>query len=284
MPAAFPTQARSTSLDGSSQTAAAFPRLRCTSQIVIPARLASTRLPEKLLLRETGKTVLQHTFEAASLARRPAGVIVAVDCEKLRSAVETFNGTAMLTDSTLKSGTDRVAQVAARMSDVDIFINVQGDEPEITAEAIDQVAELLESNPSAHVATLSAPIRDRDRLEDPACVKVVRDHYGRALYFSRSPIPHARSWDEALLRGNPPVFLQHIGLYAYRREFLLHLKDLPESPCEQLEKLEQLRFLQAGYEVVVGCIEHAPRGIDTPSDYRAFVQRQCCTLRAVRGA
>lgn len=256
----------------------AFPRLHCRSQIVIPARLASTRLPEKLLLRETGKTVLQHTFEAASKAHRPAGVTIAVDCEKLRLAVDDFGGEAILTDPNLQSGTDRVAEVAARMPEVDIFINVQGDEPEISANAIDTVAQLLETTPDASIATLVAPIRERERLDDPACVKVVRDTAGRALYFSRSPIPHARSWDEALLASDPPVFLQHIGIYAYRREFLLGLKDLPPSPLEDLEKLEQLRFLQAGHQIMVGLIEHAPKGIDTPADYRAFVGRQSCQM------
>ena len=251
-------------------------RTHCHSQIIIPARLASTRLPEKLLLRETGKTVLQHTFESASLAKRPEGIVIAVDCEKLEKTVKSFGGRTMLTDPTLQSGTDRVAAVAKQMPEVDLFINVQGDEPEITAEAIDEVTRLLESNPQADVATLAAHIRDRLRLEDPACVKVVRDHNGRALYFSRSPIPHARSWDESLLSSNPPAFLQHIGIYAYRRQFLLKLAQLPASPLEQLEKLEQLRFLQAGSEIVLGVIEHAPKGIDTWNDYREFVKRQSC--------
>jgi 3-deoxy-manno-octulosonate cytidylyltransferase (CMP-KDO synthetase) len=251
-------------------------RTHCHSQIIIPARLASTRLPEKLLLRETGKTVLQHTFESASLAKRPDGIVIAVDCERLDKTVRSFGGRSVLTDSSLQSGTDRVAAVAKLMPEVDLFINVQGDEPEITAEAIDEVTRLLESNPDADVATLAAPIRDRMRLEDPACVKVVRDHQGRALYFSRSPIPHARSWDESLLSSNPPAFLQHIGIYAYRRQFLLKLAQLPASPLEQLEKLEQLRFLQAGSQIVMGVIEHAPKGIDTWNDYREFVKRQSC--------
>ncbi len=261
-----------------SPSAFVFPRLHTTSRIVIPARLASTRLPEKLLLRETGKTVLQHTFESASNARRPGGITIAVDCDRLKREAEMFGGTAILTDPSLPSGTDRVAAVAAGMPEVDIFINVQGDEPEISAEAIDLVTELLESRPEAQVATLAAPIRHRERLEDPACVKVVRDGQQRALYFSRSPIPHARSWDAALLESNPPVFLQHIGLYAYRREFLMQLSSLPASPLEQIEKLEQLRFLQAGCQILVGLIEHAPKGIDTPSDYRSFVQRQSLAL------
>lgn len=248
-------------------------RFRC--QIVIPARLASTRLPEKLLLRETGKTVLRHTFESASRALRPVGITVAVDCSRLHDEVISFGGRAVMTDTELPSGTDRVAVVAEQMPDIDGFINVQGDEPEIPGAAIDLVAELLEAHPEADVATLAAPIRDRQRLDDPAVVKVVRDSMGWALYFSRSPIPHARGWDDELLQAHPPTFLQHLGIYGYRREFLMRLARLPVSPLEQIERLEQLRFLQAGCKIVVGTIEHATRGIDTSNDYRAFVRR-CC--------
>jgi 3-deoxy-manno-octulosonate cytidylyltransferase (CMP-KDO synthetase) len=246
-----------------------------SSRIVIPARLASTRLPEKLLLRETGKTVLQHTFESASAATRPSGIIVAVDSPRLAREVEGFGGLAVLTDPDLPSGTDRVAEVARQFPEIDVFINVQGDEPEIAGAAIDLVADLLERHPRADVATLAAPIRDRHRLEDPSCVKVVCDHQQRALYFSRSPIPHARSWEDQLLNCDPPTFLQHIGIYGYRREFLLKLAELPPSPLEQLEKLEQLRFLQAGCEIVVGQVSAPTQGIDTWNDYRAFVRRRC---------
>jgi 3-deoxy-manno-octulosonate cytidylyltransferase (CMP-KDO synthetase) len=258
-------------------TATVFNTKRCVSQIVIPARLASTRLPEKLLLRETGKPLLQHTFESAQAALKPKGITVAVDCQRLYDTVTAFGGSAMMTDPALPSGTDRVAVVARQMPDIDIFVNVQGDEPEISAEAIDQVVELLEANSSAAVATLACPIRERDRLEDPACVKVVCDVYGKALYFSRSPIPHARSWDEKALTANPPLFLHHIGIYAYRRDFLLQLNSLPASPLEEVEKLEQLRFLQAGYQIMVGVCAQASKGIDTPADYREFVKRTSCS-------
>ena len=134
------------------------------------------------------------------------------------------------------------------------------------------MADLLAQNPAAHIATLATPIRQLERLEDPACVKVVRDQNQLALYFSRSVIPHVRSWEQGLT-ADPPVFLQHIGIYAYRTDFLLNIADVPHSPLEQLEKLEQLRFLQAGYKIVVGLTEHAAVGIDTPDDYRGFVQR-----------
>ncbi|GIW97587.1 MAG: 3-deoxy-manno-octulosonate cytidylyltransferase [Pirellulaceae bacterium] len=250
-----------------------FPKIHCVSQIVIPARLHSSRLPKKLLLRETGKTVLQHTFEAARRASLPEGILVAVDSEELFSEVTRFGGTAVMTDPNLPSGTDRVAVVAQQQPDIDIFVNVQGDEPEIDPEAVDLVVTLLATNPTAMIATVATPIREAAQLDNPACVKVVMDHQGRALYFSRSPIPHARSWQADMLHREPPLFWQHLGIYAYRREFLVRLGDIPPSPLEQTEQLEQLRFLQVGAEIVVGRIDAAPKGIDTPADYRAFVSR-----------
>jgi 3-deoxy-manno-octulosonate cytidylyltransferase (CMP-KDO synthetase) len=242
-------------------------------KIVIPARLASTRLPEKLLLRETGKTVLEHTFLACQKAKLPSGIIIAVDHEKTHQAVSDFGGHAVMTDPNAPSGTDRIAEVARAFPDVDVFINVQGDEPEIAGDAIDLAMKLLLENPGASVATLGTPIRSRSNLEDPACVKVVCGHDGTALYFSRSAIPHPREWSDGLLSLARPAFLQHIGIYAYRRDFLMKLHQLPESPLEQIEKLEQLRFLQAGHQIVVGIIPASHRGIDTRADYDAFKAR-----------
>ncbi len=243
-------------------------------EIVIPARLASTRLPEKLLLCETGKTVLEHTYLACQKAKLPKGITIAVDHAQLFETVERFGGDAVMTDINAQSGTDRIAEVARARPDVDVFINVQGDEPEIAGSSIDTVMELLQSDPSAHVATLATPIRSKSDLEDPACVKVVCGHDGAALYFSRSVIPHPRSWDDGLLLAQPPCFLQHLGIYAYRRDFLLQLAELPMSPLEQIEKLEQLRFLQAGRRILVGIVDRSPRGIDTREDYEAFKLRQ----------
>jgi 3-deoxy-manno-octulosonate cytidylyltransferase (CMP-KDO synthetase) len=241
--------------------------------IVIPARLASTRLPRKLLLTETGKPLIQHTFEGASRATKPRGVIVAADHEEIVNAVRAFGGCVEMTDPEARSGTDRVAEIAGRMPEVDIFVNVQGDEPEIRGTAIDLAIELLAARPDAVMSTLATPIRDRDQLNDPACVKVVMDQVGRALYFSRSAIPYAREWDDQLLSANPPHFFQHIGLYAYRRDFLLKLAKLPQSSMEQIEKLEQLRVLESGFEILVGVVHETSVGIDTPADYRAFVSR-----------
>ncbi len=243
------------------------------AEIVIPARLASTRLPEKLLLCETGMTVLEHTYRACTHSQKAHSITVAVDDQRLMTCVQAFGGKGEMTSIDCQSGTDRIAQVAARHEGIDLFVNVQGDEPEILGSSIDAVIELLVANPNAGIATLATPIRSREHLEDPACVKVVVGHHAQALYFSRSVIPHPRSWNDGLLEVEPPHFLQHLGIYAYRRDFLLRLSDFPPSPLEQLEKLEQLRFLQAGIPIVVGVVPVAPRGIDTRADYEAFKAR-----------
>jgi 3-deoxy-manno-octulosonate cytidylyltransferase (CMP-KDO synthetase) len=243
------------------------------STIVIPARLASTRLPRKLLLAQTGQPLIQHTYEAASRATRPCGVLVAADCDEIAAAVRAFGGRVELTSLDCASGTDRVAEIARLLPGVDIFVNVQGDEPEISARAIDLAIELLESDPTAVMSTLATPIRNQEQLLDPACVKVIFDQRRRAIYFSRAPIPFARNWDDALLTADPPYFHQHIGLYAYRREFLLQLASLPRAAIERVENLEQLRVLDAGHTILVGTIDEPTIGIDTPEDYRAFVER-----------
>jgi 3-deoxy-manno-octulosonate cytidylyltransferase (CMP-KDO synthetase) len=248
-------------------------RMQPTSQIVIPARLASTRLPRKLLLCESGKPLIQHTYEAASRATRPKGVRVATDHAEIYDAVRAFGGQVEMTNPDAPSGTDRVAEVARRLDDTQIIVNVQGDEPEIAGRSIDLAIELLEANPQAVMSTLATPIRSRRQLEDPACVKVVFDRSGRAMYFSRSPIPCPREWEDSLLAADLPHFYQHVGLYAYRREFLLQLADLPPSSLEQIERLEQLRVLEAGYSILVGVVDEPTFGIDTPEDYRAFVEK-----------
>lgn len=242
-------------------------------RIVVPARLASTRLPEKLLLNDTGMTVLEHTYRSCQKAALPVGITIAVDHPRTLEIVRAFGGEAMMTDVDAQSGTDRIAEVAAAHPEVELFVNVQGDEPEIAGEAIDQVMNLLIANPTASVATLATPIRTKENLDDPACVKVVCGHDGSALYFSRSVIPHPRQWDPLMLDRDPPLFLQHIGIYAYRRSFLMQLRSLPASDAEQTEKLEQLRFLQAGHRIVVGIVESSHRGIDTLADYVAFKAR-----------
>lgn len=243
-------------------------------QIVIPARLASTRLPEKLMLRVGGKSILQHTHEAASRSALASGVIVAVDDPRLADLVESFGGRAELTSPACQSGTDRVAEVAQRMPDTDVFVNVQGDEPEIDPAAIDLVAQMLLDHPEADLVTVAKPIRDGETLHDPNCVKVVVGDQRQALLFSRAAIPWVRDGAVAdRLLDEPPLFWHHVGLYAYRRDFLLWFQSQPPAVLEMTERLEQLRALSAGKRILVGRVEQAARGIDTREDLLAFETR-----------
>jgi 3-deoxy-manno-octulosonate cytidylyltransferase (CMP-KDO synthetase) len=241
---------------------------------VIPARLASTRLPNKMLLRETGKPLVQHTWESACRSVRPIEVLIAADSQELADEARRFGARVILTDPDCASGTDRVAEAARQLPDADILVNVQGDEPEVSGEAIDLAIRLLEANPAAVMSTVAAPLREQENLDNPACVKVVFDDAGRALYFSRSRIPHVRNWDDSLLTADPPHFFQHMGLYAYRRDFLFKLAAAPRSALEKLESLEQLRVLAMGETILVGVVDQPTAGIDTPEDYRAFVSRR----------
>lgn len=236
--------------------------------IIIPARYASSRLPGKPLLRETGKYLIQHVYEQACRARAQA-VVVATDDDRILRAVQSFGGEVMMTREDHPSGTDRVAEVARRL-DADIIVNVQGDEPLVEPASLNLLADLLIRDPFADMATLAVPIPSVEAWRDPGCVKVVCDERGRALYFSRSPIPHVRDGEPDLQR-RPARFLQHLGLYAYRRNFLFELASLPPHPLEEFEKLEQLRVLAVGRSINVGIVSHAGRGVDTPADYQRFV-------------
>jgi 3-deoxy-manno-octulosonate cytidylyltransferase (CMP-KDO synthetase) len=238
--------------------------------IVIPARYNSQRLPGKPLLRATGKYLIQHVYERATQAKRTSHVVVATDDRRIAVAVEGFGGQAVLTDPAHPSGTDRVAE-AAKEIQADAIINLQGDEPLVDPASIDVLAELLERDPNADMATLAAPLTSREQWLNPSCVKVVRDRRGRAMYFSRSPIPYVRD-GEPDFAARPPAALQHLGIYAYRRVALFRLALEPADAIEQLEKLEQLRALAFGFRIHVGVVEHAARGIDTPEDYEWFVR------------
>ena len=237
--------------------------------VVIPARYASSRLPGKPLLRDTGKYLIQHVYEQAcqSCANE---VVVATDDDRIMLAVASFGGRAVMTRADHPSGTDRIAEVAKGL-DADVVINLQGDEPLIDPDTLDKLPELLYEDRAADIATLAVPITSLEQWRDPNCVKVVRDSCGRALYFSRSPIPFVRDRQPDFLR-QPPIFLQHLGLYAYRRSFLMKLATLPPEPLEELEKLEQLRVLAIGRCIQVGIVQHAARGVDTPADYQRFVE------------
>lgn len=242
---------------------------------IIPARLASSRLPQKLLLAETGKPLLQYTWEAACRATQLSEIIVATDSEEIAEVVQAFGGTCEITRDNHPSGTDRIAEVVRRrFSDAEIIVNIQGDEPDIDPASLDQLVELLAENPASEMATLCTPITTREQWADNSCTKVVCAANGAAMYFSRCPIPFYRDGEpDELLVGDTPWRL-HLGLYAYRREFLLRLTELPPSRLEKLERLEQLRALESGATIQVGEVAHPAAGIDTPDDYARFVRRQ----------
>ena len=236
--------------------------------IVIPARYASSRLPGKPLLRETGKYLIQHVYELAAKAACGADVIVATDDERIRDAVESFGGRATMTRDDHPSGTDRVAEVAESL-DAEVVVNLQGDEPQFASADVDKLAGLLTGNRNTLMATLAVPIRSDADYRNPNVVKVVCDDAGRALYFSRSPMPMVRDGEPDFAGG---LFLQHLGVYAYRRDVLLTLAKTPPHPLETTEKLEQLRALAHGIPIRVGVIPAAHKGVDTPADYEAFVR------------
>lgn len=248
-------------------------RLEMRVSGIIPARLHSTRLPRKLLLSETGRPLIQYTWEAARRAKSLTEVIVAADHEEIAAVVRGFGGRCELTGEH-SSGTDRIAEVVKRCClQSDIIVNIQGDEPELDSAHIDQLVNLLANDPSAQMATLCTTIKTRQQLDDPSCVKVVCDATGRALYFSRCPIPFVRDDDPAILLTADSPWRLHIGIYAYRRDFLLRMSTLPTSRLERLEKLEQLRVLELGERILVGEVFHSSAGIDTPDDYRRFIAR-----------
>lgn len=237
--------------------------------VCIPARYASTRFPGKVLAKDTGKFLIQHTWEQARKAKLPERVVIAADDEKIVEAARTFGAECVLTSTEHNSGTDRIAEALGR-SDAEIIINVQGDEPQIDPDHIDFLARLLLDSPEAPMATLAAGFTSREQVLDPNVVKVILDAHGRAIYFSRSVIPYDR---ERAGVGDVGHYLRHIGIYAYRREFLLTITSLPQTPLEKFEKLEQLRVIEHGYTILVGKVEHTCEGIDTPEQYAGFVQR-----------
>lgn len=237
---------------------------------VIPARYDSTRFPGKPLLRETGKYLIQHVCERVALATTVDRVIVATDDVRIREAVQSFGGECVMTRADHPSGTDRVAEVAASL-DVDLILNVQGDEPEIDPHHLDALIQRMQSDADAAVGTLCCPFPNELDPRDPNKVKVVLDNTGRALYFSRSLIPYPR--DSAGIPESPSDWQLHVGVYAYRRAALQKLSQLPPAPLETLERLEQLRALHHGMSIAVVSVDGAAPGIDTPADYSAFLSR-----------
>jgi 3-deoxy-manno-octulosonate cytidylyltransferase (CMP-KDO synthetase) len=224
---------------------------------VIPARLASTRFPAKALAPLQGKPILQHVWERSSQARHLNHLLIATDDETIASTARRFGAGVCMTSPDHPSGTDRVAEAAAAF-DHELVVNIQGDEPLIDPSAIDAAILALRDEPDAPMGTLAKRIEERSEIHNPNVVKVVTDRRGRAIYFSRSPIPYDR--------GGGAVYFKHIGLYVYRRQFLLDYPALPPGPLEQAEKLEQLRALENGFCIQVAETNYESLGVDTPED------------------
>ena len=224
---------------------------------VIPARYHSSRLPGKPLIKIAGKPLIQWVYERASQAEHLAEVLVATDDERVFQTVTDFGGRARMTRSTHLSGTDRVVEVAGAMEG-DVFVNIQGDEPLIAPATIDAICVPFRKDPSLLITTARVAITDPTEEKSPHVVKVVVDRQGRALYFSRSPIPYPQS--------SPATFYKHLGIYGYRRDFLLTLFRLRPSLLERIESLEQLRFLEDGVEIRVILAEEDSIGVDTAED------------------
>jgi len=236
---------------------------------VIPARYASSRFPGKALVSIGSKTMLQHVYERVSLARYLTNVIIATDDQRIYDEARRFGGMVRMTRPDHLSGTDRVAEVASSDT-AEWIVNVQGDEPLIDPGAIDAAILPLLDEPSIPMGTLKKRIEDPHEVGDPNVVKVVTDRFENAIYFSRSTIPYPR--DQASgpapspARGKPEVHFKHIGLYVYRRDFLLRYPDMPVGPLEKAERLEQLRALENGHKIRVVETEYESIGVDTPDD------------------
>ena len=227
---------------------------------VIPARLESTRLAKKLLRTIEGKPLLQFVYENAERAKSVKRVLVACDHESIKDCVEGFGGEVILTSPHHTSGTERVAEVAHHTA-YEIVINLQGDEPLMNAEVIDQVAEALRQDPTCVMSTACIRRSDPREFANPNVVKLTKDRFGYALYFSRAPIPHNRD-------GGPTDFFKHLGIYGYRRGFLLQFAALSPSLLEQREKLEQLRAIDNGFKIKVVETVHDSIGVDTEEDFQ----------------
>jgi 3-deoxy-manno-octulosonate cytidylyltransferase (CMP-KDO synthetase) len=233
--------------------------------VVIPARYGSTRFPGKPLALLQGKPMIQHVYEGAAKAARAEEVVVATDDARIAEAVKRFGGTAVMTSPACRSGTDRAAEVA-RTREASVVVNVQGDEPLVRAEMIDQLAEFLERHEAVPMASLMTPWRSSEDLANPNAVKVVTDRDGFALYFSRAPIPFERA--NAPTRQRADRHWKHLGIYGYQRRFLLQFPSLEPTPLERSEQLEQLRALEHGWRIKLLETAHDSIGVDTPEDLK----------------
>ena len=229
--------------------------------IVIPARYASTRLPGKPLVQLAGKPMVQRVYERAKLVKSAERVIVATDDERVLKVVEGFGGEARMTRPDHRTGTERIAEVAAH-TEGDVYVNVQGDEPLLDPEAVDTAVGALLEEPLAAIATVAVAIKTPADIMDPNVVKTVLDFDGNALYFSRAPIPWVRdSATHVAVRH-----LKHLGLYVFQREALLEYPTLPQGELEKIEQLEQLRWMENGWKIRVAEVEHDAVSVDVPAD------------------
>jgi 3-deoxy-manno-octulosonate cytidylyltransferase (CMP-KDO synthetase) len=229
---------------------------------VIPARLASTRLPRKMLREVGGKPLIGVVYEAVHSSPLLAEVIVATDCDEIMDACRQHGWNAQMTSASHRSGTERVHEISGRES-ADVYVNVQGDEPLVRPEHISTLLQVME-NPAAQVGSLMTHAAAVD-IPNPNAVKVVTDLTGRALYFSRATIPHDRD-------GTNPRYFKHLGLYAYRKSALDRFVTLPESSLEKSERLEQLRFLENGISIYLGETEYDSVGVDTEKDLQRVIE------------
>lgn len=227
---------------------------------VIPSRMASTRIQRKPLLPIQGKPMIQWVYENASRCSALTDVVVATDNEEIASLIHKIGGKTVMTDSNLATGSDRVAVVAEQFPEMDVIINLQGDEPFIKPNMLEQLVTPYLLGESPEMTTLANPLVMKTEYNDPGAVKVITDLRGNAIYFSRSPIPYFRAQETA------PVY-HHIGLYAFRRDFLMIYKTLNQTPLEKTESLEQLRVLEHGYKIRVCLTEEKSLEINTPEEY-----------------
>ncbi len=229
--------------------------------VVIPARYASTRLPGKPLVSLAGKPMIQRVYERAKLAARVDRVIVATDDERIVKAVEGFGGEARMTRADHRTGTERVAEVAAHEAG-DVFVNVQGDEPLLDPVTVDAAVASLLEEPAVEISTVATPIKTPSDIMDPNVAKVVLDFEDNALYFSRAPIPWVRDTTSKIHARH----LKHLGLYVFQREALLEYPTLPQGELERVEQLEQLRWLENGWKIRVAEVEHDAVSVDVQED------------------
>jgi 3-deoxy-manno-octulosonate cytidylyltransferase (CMP-KDO synthetase) len=229
--------------------------------IVIPARYGSTRLPGKPLVPIAGTSMIRRVYERAKLSKMATHVIVATDDDRIIKAVQAFGGEARMTRTEHRTGTERVAEVAAH-SDGQIFVNVQGDEPLLNPEVVDTAINAILQEPAAQIATVATPIKVPGDIMDPNICKTVLDFDDNALYFSRAPIPWVRDTAGKVQARH----LKHLGLYVFQRDALLEYPTLPQGTLEKIEQLEQLRWLENGWKIRVAEVEHDSVSVDVPED------------------